>query len=136
MGWKLPDNYTGEDREVDYTKYAKKIWDVVIPENFPYVLVFDTVVAKRIEHKQIMGPYHMWEDKLYVQVKLLLSPQPFYETGWDGESKPTQDDFNKAYPAEFFSKIREEMRELARFVGINVSNLDMVDSFLPEVRFE
>lgn len=136
MGLKLPDNYTGEDKEKDYTKFVKKIWDSVIPENFPNVLDFDTQFAKWIEHKQIMGPYHMWEDKLYVEVKILLSPQPFYETGWDGKSKPTQDDFNKAYPAEFFSKIREDMRELAKFVGINVSNLDLKDLFLPEVRFE
>lgn len=136
MGLKLPENYTGEDKVEDYTKLVKKIWDNVIPQNYPNVLKFDTEFAKWIEHKRTMGPYHMWENKLYVQVKLLLSPQPFIDNGWDGKSTPTQEDFIKAYPNEFFTEIRNEMRELAKFVGLNVSNLDMEDSFLPEVNFE
>jgi len=136
MPLELPQNYSGEDIEKDYTKVLKKIWDLVIPENFPDVLKFDTEFAKWIEHKKYVGPYHMWDEKLYTQIKMDLNPKRFYETGWDGNTPATQEDFNKAYPPEFFSKIRETMRELAKYVGVNVSNLDIKDNFIPTVNFD
>lgn len=136
MPFELPKNYTGEDKEVDYTKVLKKIWDLVIPENFPDVLKFDTVFAKWIEHKQTMGPYHLWDEKLYTKIEIELSPKRFYDNGWDGKSKPTQVDFSIAYPPSFFSEIRNNMRELAKFVGVNLSNFELVDSFVPTVNFD
>lgn len=105
------------------------MWDNVIPESFPNILKFDTISSTWVEHKKTMGPYHIWEDKLYTQIDLVLSSKPFYDNGWDGETKLTQEDFNQVYNSDFFEEVRSRMRELAKYVGLKVSNFDAIINF-------
>lgn len=125
----IPKNYSGEDVHEDFTKKLAMIWDNVMPETFPNILKFDTESAIWVEHKKVMGPYHLWEEKMYVVVDLLLSPKPFYDQGWDGKTIITQDHFNQVYTKDFFSELRSRMRELAKYVGIRLDNFGLMDKF-------
>ena len=132
----IPKNYTGEDVHEDFTKSLSKIWDNVIPESFPEILKFETESAIWVEHKKLLGPYSLWEEKMYVVVDLLLSSKPFYDHGWDGKRTITQKDFNEVYNNDFFNKLRERMYELAKYVGVRVNNFTLLDKFKINVQID
>ena len=129
MSFELPVNYSGEDIHVDYTDKLKKVWDNVIPKTFANVLEFDTKSAIWVEHKKTIGPYHIWEDKMYAKINLVLSDKPFYENGWDGEATLTQEDFNKVYTKEFFLNLRDRMYQLSKYLGLKLDNFTLIDNF-------
>lgn len=120
----LPQNYSGEDSTTDYTDSLKKIWDSRIPKKNSKVLSFDTIKAIYNEHKKMMGPYHMWEDKLFFRCNATLPLEPLKNAGFQGGESITIELFKKAF-GDIDSELRYEMIGLARFVGLNISQFDL-----------
>jgi len=120
----LPKDYSGEDSTTDYTDKLKKIWDNRIPKVVPIVISFDTIKAIFNEHKKTMGPYHMWEEKLFFRIKATLPIQPLKDNGFVEGEKITSELFKKSF-GDIDLQIREKMIGLARYIGLNISQFDL-----------
>lgn len=120
----LPKNLSGEDSTIDYTDELKKVWDKRIPKVVPIVISFDTIKAIFNEHKKTMGPYHMWEEKLFFRIKATLPIQPLKDNGFVEGEKITTELFKQSF-GEIDLQLREKMIGLARYVGLEISQFDL-----------
>jgi hypothetical protein len=120
----LPKDYSGEDKTVDYTDSLKKIWDSKIPNKVESVISFDTIKAIFNEHKKTVGPYHMWEDKLFFRAKATLPIQPLRDNGFVEGEKITSELFKKSF-GEIDLQLRQKMIGLARYMGLELSQFDL-----------
>ncbi len=116
--------WTDKDTVVDHTKLVKKIWDSVIPKREEYIVKFTTNGVKWVEHRKAFGPYGMTERDLKYDVDVVVDMEPLRAHGWDGNEEITQEMFDEAYGKDFDYKLRESMRKLLGYVG-----LDHVGSF-------
>lgn len=121
--------WTDEDTVVDYTKPLKKLWDKLIPSSFPEITSFTTEGAKWVEHKKVLGPYHAWEEDLKFLVEIVLNQDPLIKLGWNGKDTISKELFNKAYGENFFYNVRQRMVEVAKHVGLNLSQFDLEGDF-------
>ena len=121
----LPKNYSGEDTTTDYTESLKKIWDSRIPKKIQNLKSFTTVKAIYNEHKKTMGPYHVWEDKLFFRAKATL-PFEKLKTVMEkkGEEEVTASSFKEVF-GDIDMEIRYQMISLANFTGLKLSQFDL-----------
>lgn len=121
--------WTDDDKVEDYTEPMKKLWDNLVSPSFPQIKSFETVGVKWVEHIKYVGPYHMKEQDLKFLVKIVLNQSFLDNTGWKEGDKITQETFNLAYGEGFFYKVRLRMLELAKFVGLNLSQFELEGDF-------
>jgi len=123
----MRDDYKWDDDDivVDHTKKVKKIWDMVMPQTYPYLIKFKTIGVKEVTHEKRMGPYSFKEHKVKFLAHVLMDSNPLVNAGWDGETKIDEPLLIKAYGKDYFIKMREQMRDLLGYIGLgNFSNFD------------
>jgi len=108
----------------DHTETLKKIWDVVLPKTYPYVENFETLFAVEVRKEHYLGPYKRTEDKLFYGANVKLDSKPLINAGWEGE-KVTEKFAEKAYGQKYFYDMREAIRHLAKYAGVDFSIFDM-----------
>ena len=117
--------WNDDDEVIDQTNKVKKIWDLVMPQTYPYIIRFKTIGVKEVTHTKRMGPYSFTEHKIKFLAHVLMDSTPLVNAGWDGESKIDDKLLMKAYGKEYFSKMREEMRSMLKYIGLGkFSNFD------------
>jgi len=122
----LPQNYSGEDSNTKLTSALKKIWDPQIPLRVKNVKSFDLLVAILNKHKKVVGPYHMWEEKLFFRAKATLPIEPLIRVGYiEGSDEKIYVDQFKAAFGEVDQKIRNQMISLSKYVGLDLSQFDL-----------
>lgn len=119
--------WSDEDKVIDHTKKVKKIWDLVMPETYPYIKSFDTIGVKEVEHVNKMGPYRMTEHKIKFQVEIELDSEPLKKIGWVKDEKITSDMLKNSYGEHYFHEMRAKMNNLLSYVGLGgFSHFDFV----------
>ena len=123
--------WTDKDKVVDYTEPLKKLWDNLIPPQFPQIKTFETKGAKWVEHKKTLGGdlYYIWEEDLKYLVRITMKKELLIDSGWNGTDKVTQKLFNKVYGEDIFPNIRYKMLHFAKFVGLKLSQFDLEGDF-------
>ena len=116
--------YKPEEVINDFTNAVSKVWDNVMPSSYPYVLEFKT--NKVVEVKQIkrMGPYSLTEHFFDYDVDVIVDKTPLENIGWDEGEKISKELTTEAYGENYFYDMRDRMRELLKYVGLNISNFD------------
>lgn len=108
----------------DYTKVLGKIWDSLMPSSYPLVLDFKTKRAVEVKKRNLVGPYHFDEVFIDYNCHAFIDNKPLLDLGWDGTNM-TEEDVVKIYTNEYFSGMREHMRQLSKYAGLKFSNFDM-----------
>lgn len=117
--------WTEDDVVVDHTRKVKKIWDTIMPEYYPYVLEFNTIGVKWVEHEVKIGPLRGRDSDLKYKVDVTISIKPLVDSGWTEDTELTWDIFKKAYGDLYDNDLRNAMRELLPHVGLkNISHFD------------
>lgn len=124
--------FSEEEIVADHTEILKKIWDLVLPKTYPYVENFETLFAVEVKKEKYLGPYKMTENKLFYSAKVRLDSQPLIKAGWKGE-KVSEEFAKKAYGQQYFFEMREAIRHLAKYAGVDFSNFDMDGDIKAEV---
>lgn len=122
MGW--TEDYKEEDIVADVTKPLKKLWDILMPESYPYVLEFKTNRATEVDQTKRVGPFSMNEHFIDYDCDVLVDNQPLIDIGWTGEP-PGGELVKKAYGETYFHELRGKMVEISKYAGFKFSQFDM-----------
>ena len=119
--------WSDDDVVVDHTQKVKRIWDLIMPETYPYIKKFDTIGVKEVTHRHRMGPYHMTERKIKFKVEVELDSEPLKKIGWVKDGEITKDMLKDAYGEQYFYEMRAKMLSLLPYVGLgNFGHFDFV----------
>jgi len=116
--------YKPEDVVNDFTKPVSKIWDNLMPSSYPHVLEFKTNKVVEVKQKKHVGPYHMTEHFIDADVDVIIDRKPLEDLGSDGKEEIDKVLTAKAYGPEYFYDMRNEMRSLLKYAGLNFYNFD------------
>lgn len=116
--------YKPEEVLNDFTNAVSKVWDNVMPSSYPYVLEFKTNKVVEVKQVKRMGPYSLTEHFIDYDVDVIVDKTPLENIGWDEGEKISKELTSEAYGENYFYDMRERMRELLKYVGINFSNFD------------
>ena len=122
MGW--TEDYKEEDIVGDVTKPLKKLWDILMPESYPYVLKFKTNRATEVDQTKRVGPFSMHEHFIDYDCDVLVDNKPLIDIGWSGEP-PNSELVKKAYGELYFHEMRAKMVEISKYAGFKFSQFDM-----------
>ena len=105
-----------------------------MPSHYPYVLEFKTKSAKEVHQKRKIGPYRRTDNFFYCDVLVIMDSKPLHDNGWDGKSEVDEKMVDKCYGDNYFHGMRTEMKDLMKYVGLEVSVFDFRAAIDAEVK--
>jgi hypothetical protein len=127
-------DFKEDDVVADYTKILSKLWDNIMPSSYPYILEFKTKSAKEVHQKRKIGPYRRTDNFFYCDVLVIMDSKPLHDNGWDGKSEVDEKMVDKCYGDNYFHGMRTEMKDLMKYVGLEVSVFDFRAAIDAEVK--